>query len=146
MQIANSTLATSRLARGSVPDACMTFDNDEDDETRVMSIRPMIQDSPAFTNRMSTNNDIATFTSYPPQRRSRKETIRQGIYIDTVTRDGRIIRELFGSPAIECPGCGALAVCQMPPVLASLQEDGTEFACLPHHGGCGGGLKRSPCP
>ncbi len=133
---------TSKLARGSVPNARMTFDesvpearatfdDDEDDDTKVMDIHPMLQDPP----------ELIVPRLITPARRSRKETIRRGIYIDTVDRDGQVVRELFGSPFIECPGCGALAVCRMPPVLASLQKDGTEFACLPHHGGCGGGLK-----
>ncbi len=141
---------TRKLARGSVPSARMTFDErvpdacstfDDDDDTTVTDIRPMLQDPPVLASIASVSRGSVAPLPAASARRARKETIRRGIYIDTVDRNGQVVRELFGSPLIECPGCGALAVCRMPPVLASLQEDGTEFACLPHHGGCGGGLK-----
>ncbi len=153
--------STPGLARGSVPyarvpDACSTFGDpvpdanstfDNNDDTEVVDMPQIIQDAPAPGRVDSADYESIVFLPAPePRRRTRKDTIRKGIYIDTVTRDGSVVRELFGSPTIECPGCGALAVCRMPPILASLQNDGTELACLPHHGGCGSGLKmRPPC-
>jgi hypothetical protein len=137
------TNSALRFARGSAQNAMTSVDDDDSDAETLVVDMPFM--SPNATSHVSrADDDSIPPLPAAPARRARKETIRRGIYIDTVTRNGSVVRELFGSPTIECPGCGALAVCRMPPILASLQDDGTEFACLPHHGGCGGGLKTKP--
>lgn len=48
--------------------------------------------------------------------------------------------EFFAPPFMACPRCHEFAICRLPPVLASIQPDGTDAVCHPAHSGCNHGF------